>query len=812
MSSLEEIMSNQVESNQVEPDPSEEDGIDWDLVDIRLAVAENALEGKKRRDKLFRSLDANRNNQLSLLEAQAGLGSLLEADSSTYREKDAAASGIIRGFSDFQPAIKKAFNNAKRRSGIDGSTVDRTEFHALLVFFRHYVELLVLFKNLDDSGDMSLSEKEIMPAVPRLKRWGITENQVKSKLRTAPQGQLAFDDFADWCMAAKMQGFVFDEHEGEDMSQPSSPARTMTAGSKVNWAAVDERIPTVPGPEACAARDALFKKMDSVSNGNLSLSEVQASMGWLLEAGDGSQRKKGEAAETLIPCLKVKDMVPAVRSAFTAASVLASQPSNQKKKKTRKQGDDTVDRREFHALLVYLRYYLELQVLFQDLDTSQDLRVSQEECMKAMPLLTTWGIDEAAVKVKFSGSGGNNSNNTSHELKFPAFADWCLKIKLAGHKFDELEGDEPEEPEVTEAQKEEKRQREEKAKEIIEKDRLEREARFLEEQERAAIRIQAAARRKGAKKLMKEKEKELVNNQKNLHHYEDLKSMTATASSAGVFGRGSRTMAPSQMSRTLCSSYGSLPMSSGGVLKRPPHLTKLSHIRSLPKIKFGEKRAVGGIIALPPAGHETPAPGSYNLPEPAVTTKFRKQGADSFGSGGPRFGYEPNPVKRQPAPGEYGIPSNPAEKQQKVAFSKAPRRVPLQIRAADPGPGAYEVRSTLEARTCTAKGKLPVYYKPTAALPGAGTYNPRPPNCGILSHERIAPKAGFGTSTRIDLAERLRGPSPAPGAYELDTYHAIGRMGNKVSMKSKPKPPSCFDPYITPGPGTYDDAGTCFGY
>ena len=91
--------------------------------------------------------------------------------------------------------------------------------------------------------------------------------------------------------------------------------------------------------------------------------------------GDKQDRKKGAAAQSIIP--GIRDTRPAVKSAFLAARDLA--PSV-KKKKSRQ--DDNVDRREFHALLVYLRYYLELQILFQDLDTSEDLRISKDDDLR----------------------------------------------------------------------------------------------------------------------------------------------------------------------------------------------------------------------------------------------------------------------------------------------------------------------------------------------------------------------------------------------------------------------------------------------
>jgi len=772
---------------------ADEDGIDWGLIDIRLAVADGA-EGCKRRNKLFTQLDPNGNRSLSLIEVTAGMAGLLAGDSN--RKKDEKAVGLIPGITDFRPAIKAAFKNARHLGNSAGApgndTVDRSEFHALLVFFRNYVELLALFKKLDDSGDMILSEEEIKPALSRLEKWDITGTQVKQKLAAEPGHKIAFDHFAEWCLRSKLASFVFDTNEGADqMSPPSSPSGPSQAGKgKVNWAAVDERIPTGPGDELSEERDELFKKMDITNQKSLTLTSVQASMCFLLE-GDHAQRKKGSAAEQLIP--KEIDTRPAVKSAFLAARDLAPPPTvNGKKKKKKKDSysrdDDTVDRREFHALLVYLRFYLELQVLFQELDTSEDNRVSKEEATStvALTLLSGWGIDKAAVNKKFA-------ETKTGELKFASFADWCLRIKLDGHVFDviHLEGDQLEEEQAEEA-----------SLEVVDssnKDEIVEEKAVPKEVEGNEAPAQPSDE--------PEEEKDIDNTAES-----SKKSLEAEAFQETLdFREGDFREVPAERTlrntegmrmRPMAKSCSSLPMVSTGVLKRSPHLKTLSHVRSLPKWKFGEKRPSSFFIT-----NENPAPGSYGFNQ-EKTGKFREHGASSFGGGASRFDLRSE--KPAPAPGEYGIPRNPtAEMSQKVAFSMAQRRHVTLVRTQDPGPGAYEAKSTLGTKSCTAKGKLPVFYKPVAALPGPGAYNPRQ-EC--MTHERTAPKVGFGTSTRDGVGDRDSRRAPGPGAYDSDTFQKFGRMCKKVSFSSRMRSSVNFNSYVTPGPGSYDGDGTCFGY
>jgi len=370
------------------------DGVDWDLIDIRLAVAVGP-EGSKRRNKLFQQMDPNGNGSLSLTEVQAGLPPLLESEGTKQRKTNETAEGLIPGVNDFKPAIKAAFRLARSMgdpSGGDSATVDRSEFHGLLVYFRHYLELLALFKKLDDSGDMLLGEEEILPAMSRLAKWDITKELVKHKLKLETTGQISFDHFSEWCLrnSGELQNMVFDTTEGADAKRPPTADQLVDEHVvllKVDWAEVDKHIPTQAGPAGFALREKLFKKMDVLNKGQLTHTAVQASMCYLLE-GDHATRKKDGAGQSIIP--GIRDTRPAVQSSFSAASDLAN--VGKKKAKNHRANDASVDRREFHAFLVYLRYYLELQVLFQELDTSEDLRVSKDECEKAMPLLVSWAL------------------------------------------------------------------------------------------------------------------------------------------------------------------------------------------------------------------------------------------------------------------------------------------------------------------------------------------------------------------------------------------------------------------------------------
>lgn len=176
--------------------------------------------------------------------------------------------------------------------------------------------------------------------------------------------------------------------------------------SKVNWAAVDSRLPTGSDEKSRKARRALFEKLDWNHNGSLSLTEAQSSVPALLAAPRGF-RRSASAAPPMVP---LTDLKPAINGAFRAAQVLLPQT----------EGSATLTPHAFHAFLVSFRYYLELHVLFEDVDQSNDGMVGYRECMKAVTLLNDFGIEARDIKAKFP------KRDHSSDIRFDDFVAWIL--------------------------------------------------------------------------------------------------------------------------------------------------------------------------------------------------------------------------------------------------------------------------------------------------------------------------------------------------------------------------------------------------
>uniref|UniRef100_A0A7S2CIH3 EF-hand domain-containing protein n=1 Tax=Alexandrium andersonii TaxID=327968 RepID=A0A7S2CIH3_9DINO len=198
----------------------------------------------------------------------------------------------------------------------------------------------------------------------------------------------------------------------------------------VDWDEVDKRLPTAQVPKEKARRDELFAEMDSSGNHFITITEAQNGLPHLLERTD---RKHHEAAAYLVPC---KDLKLAVKAAFGVARKVA--PCKGKTKKAKSNHDTCVDRREFHALLVAFRAYVELMVLFEqaDQDGSQGM-LNWKEVQKCIPLLEKWSIKAKEAKNKFP-------DDWTPSMSFQQFADWCISRRF-GHLELELDENDAEE-------------------------------------------------------------------------------------------------------------------------------------------------------------------------------------------------------------------------------------------------------------------------------------------------------------------------------------------------------------------------------
>jgi len=236
-----------------------------------------------------------------------------------------------------------------------------------------------------------------------------------------------------------------------------------------------------------------------------------------------------------------------------------------------------------------------------------------------------------------------------------------------------------------------------------------------------------------------------------------------------------------------------------GVLKRTTFIDKLSSYPSAPQVSIGSRGS--NMFTRSASG---PAPGTYNLPDDGKS-KFKNPTCFSFG-GGARWGAGQAPSNIQPGPGQYHPVDPSLNLDTKVGFGTSVRNKAPPLSQQNPGPGAYEVRSTVGGGLMfTACGRHPSTYMRSRSLPGPGAYTPV-----INGAYFSAPKVGFGTSTRGDFTSPATRGQPGPGTYEMQNVKKLGIDSPKYSATSRRRT-NDLDSYVTPGPGTYNAHATSFG-
>merc|ERR1712003_619203 len=133
-------------------------------------------------------------------------------------------------------------------------------------------------------------------------------------------------------------------------------------------------------------------------------------------------------------------------------------------------------------------------------------------------------------------------------------------------------------------------------------------------------------------------------------------------------------------------------------------------------------------------------------------TKFKRVGSFTFG-GSSRFGSDFG--GKAPGPGQYN-PKDPALYcDTKVGFATSTRGKITGLSHAAPGPGAYEVRSTVgDGLMFTATGRGPSQFVRSRSQPGPGAYSPTPATYSSSQ------KVSFGCAVRGSFITTNQLPGP----------------------------------------------------
>lgn len=230
--------------------------VDWEAVDKRIPTAPTP-DGQAARAKLFEGMDPNGNGLLSLTEVNGGLPALV--------------SGLVK-VKDFRPAIKCAFalarNAAPDAAGGGGkkskakkeneSMVDHSEFHALLIAFRQFIEMDVMFDSIDKDGTRMLNWKELEKALPKLEDWNLGKKaDVKKRFfKDDWTDSLKYEDFAEWAIEKKLGGLKLQLDENDAFES------------------LQEHMMKQDGYDQCGKLLKAFEKWDKDGNGKITEEEL----------------------------------------------------------------------------------------------------------------------------------------------------------------------------------------------------------------------------------------------------------------------------------------------------------------------------------------------------------------------------------------------------------------------------------------------------------------------------------------------------------------------------------------------------------
>ena len=90
--------------------------------------------------------------------------------------------------------------------------------------------------------------------------------------------------------------------------------------------------------------------------------------------------------------------------------------------------DNLLEWMEFRIFLVYLRQYFEYFIMFQKVDSSEDLRISFDEFKKAIPLMKNWGVE---IKDNEAEKEYNKIKTENEEdISFEDFCNFAIQKSL----------------------------------------------------------------------------------------------------------------------------------------------------------------------------------------------------------------------------------------------------------------------------------------------------------------------------------------------------------------------------------------------
>ena len=170
-----------------------------------------------------------------------------------------------------------------------------------------------------------------------------------------------------------------------------------------DWDALKKKLPVEKTKEDRKNRLKLWKKLNEYGNGYISFKRLNVQLTNHLDLPE-IIRNKG-----------------AIKLAFEAAC-------NKYAKNGINKDDNLLEWMEFRIFLVYLRQYFEYFIMFQKVDSSEDLTISLEEFKKTIPLMKNWGVE---IKDNEAEKEYNNIKTDNEEnISFEEFCNFAIQKSL----------------------------------------------------------------------------------------------------------------------------------------------------------------------------------------------------------------------------------------------------------------------------------------------------------------------------------------------------------------------------------------------
>ena len=192
------------------------------------------------------------------------------------------------------------------------------------------------------------------------------------------------------------------EIEEQDKNLESKEVERPSA-ENYDWIGLLAKLPVKKTKEEREQRLKLWKKLNEYGNGYLSYKRLSFQIEKYLEL-PGVLADKGP-----------------VKLAFDAAS-------DKYVRYGLKKEDNLIEWMEFRIFLVYLKQYFEYYIMFNELDKSQDNKISVEEFKKAIPKMKNWGVEinESNAEKEFNLIDSNGSGT----INFEEFCNYAIKKSL----------------------------------------------------------------------------------------------------------------------------------------------------------------------------------------------------------------------------------------------------------------------------------------------------------------------------------------------------------------------------------------------